>query len=158
MGLTVEMKKRGFLSFYSIFFMLCTIPLIVTVYVFLHALLFPGGRLVHFIGIDYATDVLLEFGLYSSAFMLLGIPCFIYDRRERAVIKTSELQEIVRVISKIHFWLGTFTIVFEFPDDVRKTVAVSLEQYDAIDEGSVGLLTYKQRKKHLQFMNFEALS
>ena len=46
-------------------------------------------------------------------------------------------------------------VAFSFPDGTRKNLFVTLEQYNTLREGEVGVLTYKQRKKAFRFVSFQ---
>jgi len=136
---------------------ICAVPAIMTAYAFLHVLVFPEGRFVSIIGADYVIDVIGILAMCSGALMLLvSIPFFIRARVERRLDCSPERQEIVKVVDKIYEIQGmTYYIEFELPDGTRKCVEVDSKQYDAIIQGEVGWLTYKQSKKDLCFIGFK---
>jgi len=166
------MKERGYLTFWPIFtaivIVVFGIPLIVTVYLFLHINIFPNGILANLIWEDN-MDILEILAVCGGLGMLiLGIPGFIRSREAITAATTLSyapmFQDIVTVINKVSetqstmYWAeATYTIVFEFPGRTRKAIEVELEQYNLVIEGDVGMLSYKMNKYALYFVGFEVL-
>ena len=73
-----------------------------------------------------------------------------------------EKSETVKVISKASNMSGVygatttyFYVSFEFPDETRKNFQVEVKQYNSIAESETGILTYKEQKNDLMFIDFK---
>ena len=45
-------------------------------------------------------------------------------------------------------------VSFEFPDGFRKNFSVDVNQYNSVAENEAGILTYKEHKSNLMFIDF----
>ena len=159
------MDRQERLLFFMICTIVCTITLLLIAYGVVHTLVFPDGRFVDRNGGDAAA---LTNALAFAGFLMLlacGFCIYMYMKEMSHATKlenASEHKAIATVISKTSqldgaFFSTTYVISFGFPDRSRKVFDVDKMQYAVIGERETGLLTYKQNKDTLYFVDFRPM-
>ena len=80
------------------------------------------------------------------------------EARENTYSNAQQVQSRAKVISKLMQAeeLGSvYYVTFDLADRTRKSFTVTAMQYNAVLEGEIGLLTYKENGMHLFFVNFQ---
>ena len=88
--------------------------------------------------------------------LLCYIPYLIIVRKKASPVKTPA-KVISKAMQNLRARAGYY-VAFALPNGTRKNLKVTVEEYNTMVEGEVGILTYKKYKHHIWFESFRPQS